>query len=952
MRSFILSFLLILTIVCSTDGALDTFELRRQYINLQALGKNGQCQQLEQQSSRLLLQLENVAVVPLDILIGIQHQVGDCALDKGQFEKAKRYYERADSLGKQAPEVSPLLLAETKHKLGNFYLETKQFALALPLLEAALQQRKNLLGPWHPKIADSYVNLGICAHAAGDFETALGYHQQALAIRADQIPGELPKIAQCQNNIGLCYDDQQNLEASKRAYQKALEAYQTAYGTQHHKVADVLLNLGNVYGAEGQIDSFIVFQQQALRIWQSLYGERHPLVALAYNNLANAYDQLGDSEKALQLFGSALDIQEAIYGPVHPDVAATHFNRGLTYAWLERWEAAQQAFQLSFQALNFHPEQDNTFDQVNDPILLLRILKVAAGIPKRKFQQEGQVPYLEEAAAYFVQADELIDYLRTSYEATASKLALAQTAQAIYADAVHLATTLGDLTQDRQYYEQAYAYAEKSKGVLLLEALKKSDAASFTQVPNERLEAIQAIETKIGDLETQLFLLQQKPTVAYKKQRDSLSNLLFQQKQGLSREIKRLERDFPNYYQLRYATAPPSIQWLQSHLIAENESIVEYFLGDGFLYIFVINQADFQVISFSIPANFRAVINSYNNNIRNFPYVPTTELASNIEGYARAAHYLYQQLIEPIASIIHDQLIIIPDQELGYLAFEALLKEMPENLSLFKSYSYLLNDYTISYNYSTGLLKEMQGRPSKRALKPYLGFSPEFADNHSKGLTALKYSEVEVSGIQERLGGQIFTGDKATKARFLLEQAKYRVLHLATHGKANDTYGDYSFLAFAENKEVFGDEALLFVREIYNLSTHAELVVLSACETGTGKLQRGEGIASIARSFSYAGAKSLVASHWSVDDKATSQLMHSFFDFINEGYSKDEALRAAKLAFIEKGKHKDVHPFFWASFVPIGNMNQVEFQSGNKHWAWLVPLGALFIAAIFWYRRS
>ena len=923
--------------------------LRAQFNKLLQLSEEAACQKAAQEASQLLADLGEKREAPIDIVLGLYHIRGDCALITGQFEAAQQFFETAQEFGATFPDLPALLAAEITHKLGNFYLETKNYSLAIPLLEQALQKRKEAVGPWHVKIADSYVNLGICAEVSGDFDKALDFHQQALAIRSDLIPDQLPKIAQCQNNIGLCYDDQQNYEGSKQAYKAALEAYQTALGNQHPKVADVLLNLGNVYGAEGQLDSFILFQQQAVGIWQSLYGQNHPLNALAYNNLANAYDQLGNSDQALNLFQKALEIQHNIFGKIHADIAATYFNMGLTLAWLEHWEKAQHAFEQSLIALNFEMSKPNNFEQVNDPILLLRILKVAAEIPKRKYQVNKNQEHLLEAAQYLSHADGLIDYLRTSYEATASKLALAQSAQAIYSDAVHLASTLGDLTKDSNYYQQAYRYAEKSKGILLLEALKKSDAASFTGVPDKRLTTIKDIETKIGVMETQYFLLQQKsPTVSLKRI-DSLANLLFEEKQALSNQIKQLEEEYPEYYQLRYATNPPAIEWLQSELIGDNESIIEYFLGNQFLHLFVINKEDFQTIDIPVPEGFRSTIRSYNNTIRNFPFVSTKELRANIEGYAKAAHYLYQYLIEPIEPLIKERLVIIPDEELGYLSFEALLQEMPQNLSLFKDYQYLVKQYTISYNYSTGLLKEMQERTAKTQLKPYLGFSPTFGPNHSKSLNELKYNQVEVSGIQERLGGQVFADVEATKSNFLAEQDRYKVLHLATHGKANDAYGDYSFLAFTENTEALGDQALLFVREIYNLTTQAELIVLSACETGTGELQKGEGIASIARSFSYAGAKSLVASHWSVDDKATSQLMHSFFDFIKEGYTKDQALRAAKLAFIEKGKHKDVHPFFWASFVPIGNMDQIHF--GNPHSPYIWGLSLIIVLIIGYLAR-
>ncbi len=930
MRSLRLTILSLFLCISSLLGALDSLLIEEQFQEVQRLSQNADCQTATAIANRLLQEASSDSDLTLEMALRLELVLADCKLEQGQYQLAKLQYDQVLNKLHQAPSLSDsiLLRAEIIHKIGNYFLETKEYGQAVPMLEQALEERKRKLGTWHPAIADSYVNLGICAQARGDFDQALDFHQQALAIRSDLIPEQLPKLAQCHNNIGLCYDDQQNFEASKRAYRASLAGYQTAFGEQHPKVADVLLNLGNLYGVEGQIDSFILYQNKAQLIWKSLYGNDHPLVALSYNNLANAYDQLGQSSKALDLFQRALRIQQKIYGTAHPDVAATHFNMGLTLAWQENWDEAEASFQESLSALQLQSDHPSPFERVNDPVLLLRLLKVAAEIPKRRFQAEQEIDHLKQAAEYLAQADQLIDHLRTSYTATASKLALAQSAQSIYADAVHLAITIGDLSKDKSYYEQAYYYAEKSKGLILLESLKKSDAASFTGVPDERLQVIGQLETDIGSLETQLFLIQQRHLKESEPQIDSLNNLIFSKKQSLKASIQQLEQDFPEYYRLRYETTPPEISWLQSHLINENESILEYFLGNRFLYLFVINQSEFHVLSIPIQSDFRSLISNYNNTIRNFPYVPSKELRSNIESYAKAASNLYQHLIAPAVTLIKHRLILIPDEELGYLSFEALLKEMPSNLSLFKEYQYLIQDYTISYNYSTGLLKEMQTHPTKGKLKPYLGFSPTFGPNHSKQLNELKYSQAEVQGTQERLGGEIFAGVRATKANFLQEQSRYRILHLATHGKANDAYGDYSFLAFTENTDVQGDEALLFVREIYNLNTNAELIVLSACETGTGELQQGEGIASIARSFSYAGAKSLVASHWSVDDKATSQLMHSFFDFINEGFTKDEALRAAKLDFIEKGKHKDVHPFYWASFVPIGNMNQIYFQTG------------------------
>lgn len=952
MRFFCLAILIISYYSTLFANAIDTSQLRIQYQQALEWNEARQTKKAAGLAEQTLERYQQEASFPPDIQSGLYNILGDCALEMGLFSDALNRYQDATDVLQQKGLTKGLLIAEVFHKLGNYYLETKQFNPAETYLEKALLIRKEKLGNWHTKIADTYINLGICRQFSGDFDKALDFHQQALAIRLDLIPDEAPQIAQCYNNIGLCYDDQQNYAASKDAYQNALSRYLLVYPENHPDVADVYLNLGNVHGLEGQLDTFIYYQTKALQIWQFSYQERHPLIALAYNNLANAYDEKGNSQKASQLFQKALSLRKDLYGEQHPDVAATHFNIGLFHFWSREWELADQAFEASFAALNYQAGPKPTFEKVNDPILLLRLLQFVPELPKQHYREQGEMDFLLEAAKYYEQADLLIDYLRTRYEAIASKLLLATSAQDIYDDAIEVALILAELSSDNQYLHQAFQFSEKSKGVLLLEALKQSDAATFSGIPNEILSEINQLDSIIGDLEKQQFLLTENNIQDPRRSIDSINTLVFKQKDLRTAIIKRLEQDYPQYFNLRYATSTLPVEWLQSNLLADNQTIVEYFLGKDNLSIFVINQDSFQVRRVSLPANFRAAIQGFNLSIRSFPFVASKDLLPTIEQYASSAHFLYQYLIEPIADLIREKIVIIPDEELGFISFEALLSKVPDELSLFKSYPYLVKDYTISYNYSTSLFKEMMSQDNKRRLKPYLGFSPQFSSDNTKGLAQLRYNEAEVQGVQKSMGGTILSGFMASKEQFIQKQARYKVLHLATHGKANNAAGDYSFLAFSETPSEIGDEALLYVREIYNLSTHAELVVLSACETGTGELQKGEGVASIARSFSYAGAESLVASHWSVDDKATSQLMHGFFAFIKEGYAKDEALREAKLQFIQTSKHKDVHPFFWASFVPIGNMESIDLSSAWSTYLWWgMGAIALLVIVFFIYRN-
>jgi CHAT domain-containing protein len=168
------------------------------------------------------------------------------------------------------------------------------------------------------------------------------------------------------------------------------------------------------------------------------------------------------------------------------------------------------------------------------------------------------------------------------------------------------------------------------------------------------------------------------------------------------------------------------------------------------------------------------------------------------------------------------------------------------------------------------------------------------------------------------MNGDIVAGRAATEEKFCSVADRYRIIHLSTHGKADNRVGDYAFIAFAEVPDSLENE-LLFVRELYNLSLNADLVVLSACETGTGKLQRGEGIISVARAFAYAGAKSIVTSLWEVNDQSTAELTRYFYRELRMGADKDEALRKARLRYIREASVRQAHPFFWAAFQCVGD---------------------------------
>lgn len=315
---------------------------------------------------------------------------------------------------------------------------------------------------------------------------------------------------------------------------------------------------------------------------------------------------------------------------------------------------------------------------------------------------------------------------------------------------------------------------------------------------------------------------------------------------------------------------------------------------------------------------------------------PSEANTEDLHVLATISHGLYQLLLQPIEGIATSRLLLLPDGPLSYLPFSLLLQEeaagdLPLNL-----WPFAIRSYSFNYRYTLESYLSEKTSSIATSRQKILAFAPKFKAGYLRGdgtrsAGPLHENAAEVAYLTGKFPCDAFIGDAARLEVFRTLAPDYSILHLATHAVANSTHGDFSFLAFAENDTA---DYQLEVEEIYQLPIAAELVVLSACETGLGEWQAGEGIVGLERAFTAAGAQSMVTTHWKISDRASAQLMQYFYDHLANELPKDQALRQAQLQFMATNESWLSHPFFWAGFVQKGSTEPLNFIQQRPFWQW------------------
>ena len=816
-----------------------------------------------------------------------------------QFDEAIRAFGNALELDPD--------LTQSYHGLVQSYFRTGQYQKSFKSCQA-LRETATRSGDFE-MLAYAAMAQGNIAYYRGDYRTALVHLDESRRL-AKEI-GDKDREAISVNNAAAVYATARDFERAGEYFEITLELARSNSDTR--AVIGALINIGSVHKQFARFEGALTNYREAVTLARDA-GFRN-LQSSALANMAEAFHRRGDLDEALHYYNQALKIAEetqnrtieAFVAGSLGSLSRDRGNYGEAIAYFERELA--------------------TGEQTGE---VEAIWEAQAGLGST-YERQGEV---EKAIAHYAEAIARYDSARES-------LAIESMGSSFLEDKYQAYPSIVQLLAGRGELDEAFAYAEKYKAKGFLDILARGQTLFETHLPEAIRLELDEIQAELQETHAELSSVRATVMLA-----DRVTALELRK----SVLVDRVREEHGEFYQLALSE-PLEVSAIQSKVLEPGQFLVEYVIGEERLSIFVVSHDELQYRE--VPVSRRELSRRLSELSPLFVADEprgrflNAELADFSLPPARA---LYEALLEPVEEWLPEsaELIIVPDDFLFYLPFELLVAESDdaEHRYDFAAATFVVERYAVSYSPSASLL-DPGLRRARHYEKGVLAFgNPAFGDS-TDDQPPLPNSEAEVEAIGNAFSdfdNGVFTGEQASEAVFAREAADYGVLHFATHFLSDDRQPLYSRIMLA------GDDVLQ-TYEIFDAELNAELAVLSACNTGLGKLEKGEGLIGISRAFLYAGVPSLVVSLWSVDDEATAHIMRLFYEHLRSGASKNQALRQAKLDYLSDARGDKKDPFYWGPFILSGDWRPLALPAQRRSEpAWLVPAmiilfgaGALFV---------
>lgn len=777
------------------------------------------------------------------------------------------------------------------------------------------------------------------------------------------------------SNLAAFYHDTGYLSKSYEMLQYSYEKKKEVMEADNPRLATTLGQIANAELTLQEFDRSISSAQKGLDLIEETVNEYPSVVGELLYIQARAYEEKGNVEQAKNLYGTS----ELKFSQAYPDQYSREYLIMLKdYAlFLAQNQETDKAVDIAQKSYDYIENNEGS-----DVFPLLKEIKTLAEVYYRSGSYQQSLRWARDGNAYLNErlgqaknhADSVqIEFFRPliTYVEVASETKLQEE------------KTLAFITQQIDKLQQAVRYLERRKTTaysvddtqqllgeykrlnslakqLHFEAFEKSADPIWlektialhesgiynrirTQFNIKNTLGFGSVPASVLDREKEL---RQSISKAINEPSEDAINNFLQADEAWEVFLDSLKTGYPKYYQLRYATIEQPMGDVQQNLPHEATVLRYFYIGEQ-LYVFVLDGMKSQVVALD-GTQLDILI----------PYLGEDQ--SELEATSDKLHQLYQTLWAPVEELITtERVIVIPDGPLFNLSFETLLRQPISSWDEMAQQA-LLAEYQLSYNYSLFLLT-----PKSTTFnydENFVAFAPGFdtemkeqyqvlisdstaVDKNYLQLLPQPFSTDLVEASSKLFGGSSFVNQNSTKQIFRNNAREHKIIHIGTHAESNNLTPEFSRLIFAKDLSDAEDieNNSVFTYEIYDYNLASNLTILTACETGKPGYQPGEGMISLAHAFSYAGSESLLTSLWKIDEKSSAEITQFFYEKLQEGLSKDQALRQAKLRYLEQAPGRTKAPQYWGGLVLIGDLQALDLKSNTSQTYWIIGLIALLI---------
>lgn len=846
--------------------------------------------------------------------MGMLSNIGAYLLQIGEYDAALQSYQRALTLEKRLGNEGKLRyiltgLGWTYMHLGNAEDAVQQFQQALALSRKAGDTGLE---------TSALDGLGRSYRQGGHLQNALETYTESLNLT--QKMKDPSTEAKLLYSLGCLYQDLGETDEALEYFQKSI-VLQQSVGNKNYEVR-ALIEIARILLAGSDPTAALEALGQALARSREAEVQAIPTLEAAVLHVqGRAQLEQGDPQQALAALNESLRLRREIGDPIAE--AFTRLDIGAAEQALGNLERAAAEFDRALE----------TGQRTQATMLQMTALF-------RRARLERDRGDLRAASDRIGQALKLLESVRAGMGSDRLRLSFLASRQSYYRFSLDVLMRLDAERPGEGFAAAAFAISEQARSRALLDLLAEGRIHVEQGIALELSRQETAIGYRLSEVQRKIIeelstaAPDQVKVASLQKDLDSLED----QREQLQ---WRFWREHPHYAEVRYPQLLelPAVQGL----LDDRTALLEYALGEEGSYLFVVTRSGFQ--SHRLPEAGRL-----GDLVRQMRAGLEKPGRRNLGAYEQAAWQLYQELLAPAAGTLKGKrLVIAPDGVLHHLSFEALLTGPPGSRGL-ADLPYLVRDHAVSYVPSASVLASLR-TPRDRAPasaeppKQLLAFGdPVYSPEEEAGRRAEAVQAAEpIRGEAEegerwrmpRLEG---TGREVAEiariyppgevAVYIREDASeeniknnpflasaHRI-HIATHGVVDERRPELSGLVLTRG-EGSPEDGVLQVYEVFNLSLNADLVVLSACETGLGKEVTGEGLVGLTRAFLYAGTPAVVVSLWRVADTSTPELMVRFYRGLDQDEDMAEALRRSKLAMIQGGGVR-AHPYYWSPFVLVG----------------------------------